>query len=218
MVLEGKYIVRKLDDHTELFILGLIVDNPSLYLSEVCDRVVDLGGVQVSQATICRLLKRYGLTRKNVRQVALQRSHSLRGAFIAQVLMYKRDIFVWVDETGCDTQNSIRKFGYSIRREHQYAIESLSEVSAIVGLVGLDLKTSGTIDLNFFYNFLGGSWIPQMNPFDGSSPESIVVMDNCSVHHLSKVKQLFDAIGIPMFFLLPYSPDYNPIEQAFSYV
>ena len=97
--LSGPRRLRKLDDHMELLILGLILDNPSLYLSEVCEMVEDLSGILVSQATICRLLKRYGLTRKKVRQVALQRTASLRGAFIAQALMYKLDLFVWVHVT-----------------------------------------------------------------------------------------------------------------------
>lgn len=218
--------LRKLDDHMELFILGLILDDPSLYLSEICDKVVELSGIRVSQATICRLLQRYGLTRKKVRQVALQRSDSLRGAFIAQVLMYKRDLFVWVDETGCDRRNSIRKFGYAIRGEtpicHRIFVrgQRISAVAAISteGLVAMDLKSSGTVASDFFYDFIRGSLIPQMNPFDGSSPKSIVIMDNCSIHHVSEVKQLFDAVGIPVFFLPPYSPDYNPIEQTFSYV
>ena len=47
---------------------------------------------------------------------------------------------------------------------------------------------------------------------------SIAVMDNCSIHHVQEVKKLFDDAGILVFFLPPYSPDYNPIEEAFSAV
>lgn len=43
-------------------------------------------------------------------------------------------------------------------------------------------------------------------------------MDNCSVHHVPEVKGMFMNVGIPVFFLPPYSPDYNPIEEMFSYV
>ena len=43
-------------------------------------------------------------------------------------------------------------------------------------------------------------------------------MDNCSIHHVSSVKQLFNDAGILLLFLPPYSPDYNPIEELFSYV
>ena len=69
-----------------------------------------------------------------------------------------------------------------------------------------------------FYNFVRGSLIPNMNPFDGSSPKSIVVMDNCSIHHVQEVANLFQSTGILVMFLPPYSPDYNPVEEAFSFV
>ena len=76
---------EKLDDHMELLILGLILANLSLYLSEVCKKVEDLSGIPVSQSTICRLLKKYGLTRKKVRQIALQRSDTVdREIFVSK--------------------------------------------------------------------------------------------------------------------------------------
>ena len=55
-----------------------------------------------------------------------------------------------------------------------------------------------------------------MNMFDGVSEKSIVIMDNCSIHHVAEVKRMFMDSGIAVFFLPPYSPDYNPIEETFS--
>ena len=57
-----------------------------------------------------------------------------------------------------------------------------------------------------------------MTTFDGSSSTSIVIMDNCSIHHVQEVEDMFKAAGIAVIFLPPYSPDYNPIEETFSYV
>ena len=57
-----------------------------------------------------------------------------------------------------------------------------------------------------------------MEPFDGSVKKSVMIMDNCSIHHVNKVKLLIDKAGILLFFLPPYNPDYNPIEFAFSSV
>ena len=57
-----------------------------------------------------------------------------------------------------------------------------------------------------------------MLPFDGINPKSIAVMDNCSVNHVEEVYDVFNTAGILLLFLPPYSPDYNPIEEAFSYV
>ena len=63
-----------------------------------------------------------------------------------------------------------------------------------------------------------GELIPNMNPFDGSSSKSIAVMDNCAVHHVPIVEDLFGDAGILLIWLPPYSPDLNPIEEAFSSV
>ena len=73
------------------------------------------------------------------------------------------------------------------------------------GLLGVEL-TSSTVDSDILFDFVRGSVIPLMNPFDGSRPKSIVV---------SGIADLF---GILVMYLPPYSPDYNPIKESFSYV
>ena len=45
-----------------------------------------------------------------------------------------------------------------------------------------------------------------------------VIMDNYSIHHVQEVINLFRTTGILVMFLPPYSCDYNPVEEAFSYV
>ena len=93
---------RKLDDALELFVVGLVLERPEMYLHEICQDILDHTGVEVSEATICRESRRRGFTRKKIRVVAAQRSTALRGQFIAQALLFSKDLFVWVDETGCD--------------------------------------------------------------------------------------------------------------------
>jgi len=44
----------------------------------------------------------------------------------------------------------------------------------------------------------------------------IVVMDNLSSHKGTKVQQLIERAGARLLYLPPYSPDFNPIEQAFA--
>ena len=43
-------------------------------------------------------------------------------------------------------------------------------------------------------------------------------MDNLSVHHCQPITTLLQSMGIVVQFLPPYSPDLNPIEEAFSYI
>lgn len=49
-------------------------------------------------------------------------------------------------------------------------------------------------------------------------PGQVVVMDNLSAHKGSKIRKLIEAQGCEMLFLPPYSPDLNPIEEAFAKV
>ncbi len=57
-----------------------------------------------------------------------------------------------------------------------------------------------------------------MMPFNGINARSIAIMDNLSVHHVREVLDLFNQAGILVLFLPPYSPDLNPMEEAFSYI
>ena len=47
-------------------------------------------------------------------------------------------------------------------------------------------------------------------------PGQIVVVDNLSVHKAARIRQALEARHCQLLFLPPYSPDFTPIEQAFS--
>lgn len=47
-------------------------------------------------------------------------------------------------------------------------------------------------------------------------PGDIVIMDNLSSHKRPKVVELIAVAGTDVLYLPPYSPDFNPIEKAFS--
>ena len=74
----------------------------------------------------------------------------------------------------------------------------------------------GSVNGDVFYDCLRGELFPKMQPFPG--PNSVAIMDKCSVHHVQEVKELAKQFGIVILYLPPYSPDYNPIEETFSYV
>ena len=216
---------RLLDDQHELLIIGLVAENPCLYLNEVCQRIYEATRTKVSGATVCRVLKRYGFTRKKARQMAKQRCVEFRAAFIAQISQFDFRCFVWVDETGSDARNHIRKFGYEFRgltpHYHRFFARGkrVSAIAAISsdGFVGAEL-TTGSVNGDKFLEFIQGTLIPEMEPFDGSIKKSPVILDNCSVHHTTEVKQAFEDAGVLVIYLPPYSPDLNPIEETFSYV
>ena len=223
----GDSVLRtKLDHHDELFVIVTVLENPSIYIEEVCKIIQSNLGKDVSTATICRLMRRYGITRKKIRQVAKQRCDRLRGAFMAQCFLFRsRNMFVWVDETGSDKRDNIRKYGYALRGvtpTYKRLLARGQRINAIAaisseGVVATELIT-GTVNGDRFYDFLRGTLIPLMLPFNGINSHSVLIMDNCAVHHASKVRQLVQSAGIVSLFLPPYSPDLNPIEEAFSNV
>jgi transposase len=59
------------------------------------------------------------------------------------------------------------------------------------------------------------AWVEQIL-IPALEPGSIVVLDNLGSHKGSRVRKLLKAAGIRLFFLPPYSPDLNPIEEMFS--
>ena len=216
---------RVLTGQQELLITGLLLDNPGLYIAEISNKISELTGIQISASTICRIIHRNGLTRKKIQQIALQRNTDYRGQFMAEVMYHRTDQFVWVDETGCDRKDHIRKSGYALRGErpvYHRILHRGKRISAIAamasdGVVAVELL-KGSVNGETFADFVRGSLIPEMQPFDGQNSRSIVVLDNCSIHHVLEVRELFSKAGILTIFLPPYSPDYNPIEELFSYI
>jgi transposase len=47
-------------------------------------------------------------------------------------------------------------------------------------------------------------------------PGQLVIMDNLSVHKAARVRALIEGAGCQLLFLPPYSPDFSPIEPAWS--
>ncbi|KAH7903724.1 hypothetical protein BJ138DRAFT_974977, partial [Hygrophoropsis aurantiaca] len=85
--------------------------NPSLYLDELQDQLLQARNVNVSIATICRSLRRLSLTRKHVAVTASQRNELLRATWQAAHGDIPADYCVWLDESGIDGRTSQRTHG-----------------------------------------------------------------------------------------------------------
>jgi transposase len=64
----------------------------------------------------------------------------------------------------------------------------------------------------------GESFLARVEQFVAPTlrPGDIVVMDNLSSHKDPAIQRAIRSAGAKLFYLPPYSPDLNPIEQAFS--
>ena len=211
-------------DRIAIMILAIIFENPNLYLKEMTQKIFDYTSARISPATVCNVMHKHGLTRKKIQHFAVQRSARHRGAYIAEMSMYKSNMLVFADETGKDGRDCLRRFGYALKGQTPQCSQvfrrgtRLSAIAAIStsGLVGYELHT-GSVRDEEFHDFVRGTLIPNMNPYDGEADNSILVMDNCSIHHVEEIVELLQRAGI-LVILPPYSPDFNPIELTFSYL
>jgi transposase len=47
---------------------------------------------------------------------------------------------------------------------------------------------------------------------------TVLFMDNCSVHHSRKVKNFCESVNLKVIFNIPYCPQFNPIERVWAIV
>lgn len=219
----------KLAEVDKLLILSLAIDKPGIYLEEMRKCLLDEHGTDISVSTICKFLhKEAGFTRQRMVLTAKQRSDVLRTQYISDMTVFQKDpkYFVFIDETGADRRDRLRRYGYSLRGKPAISNKILfrgQRVSAIaaigynLGLLDLNVVV-GTVTGNEFLSFVRNSLSSMLLPFDGTNPRSAVVLDNASIHQVAGVADHIQATGALLYYLPPYSPDLNPIEHAFSKV
>jgi len=75
---------------------------------------------------------------------------------------------------------------------------------------GASLAIEGAIDAEVFEGYVEHFLAPSL------SEGQVVVMDKLAAHRTERVRELIEARGADLVFLPSYSPDLNPIEEAFS--
>ena len=85
---------------------------------------------------------------------------------------------------------------------------------AVIGLTGITapLVLPGAVNGNIFYGYIEQCVVPTLKAGD------ILFMDNLSAHKVAGIEALIEACGAHLIYLPPYSPDFNPIELAWSKV
>jgi transposase len=123
---------------------------------------------------------------------------------------------VFLDESSAAT-NLIRRYGRSARgaRVHDHAPHQHWHTSTFVGALRVDGLTApglleGPMDGDAFLAYLDQVLVPTLRPGD------IVVMDNVGAHHVDGVRERIEQVGAQLWYLPPYSPDFNPIELWFA--
>jgi transposase len=123
---------------------------------------------------------------------------------------------VFIDECGTSTKMA-RLYGRAARGERCRApiphghwktttFVGALRLSGVTAPMTLDGAMTGAAFLAYVEQVL----VPTLRPGD------VVVMDNLPAHKPPAIRQAIERAGAELRFLPPYSPDFNPIEMAFS--
>lgn len=123
---------------------------------------------------------------------------------------------VFIDETWIKTNMApLRGWGPKGKRLRAYAPHGHWRTLTFIGALRFDQLTApcvfdGPVNGACFLAYTEQQLTPVLKPGD------IVVMDNLGSHKGKAVRQAIQKAGARLLFLPPYSPDLNPIEQAFA--
>ncbi len=141
---------------------------------------------------------------------------SRRQAWFDSQLDLDPERLVFIDETGASTKMARRhgraprgqRLGCSVPHGHW-------KTTTFVGALRLSGMTApmvldGPMNGAWFLAYVQQVLAPTLKPGD------VVIMDNLAAHKSTPVRDAIEAVGARLLFLPPYSPDLNPIENAFA--
>ncbi len=217
---QGKPKGSVLDPHTD-FIRGLIDTAPDITLQgdcraagarALCQGGVH-GGVEVPRPPWPDAQKKTGHASEQERGDV----KAAREAWFDSQTDLEPERLVFVDESGFSTKMA-RLRGWAPKGERCRAAIPHGHWKTTTFVAGLTLSgfcapmlLDGPMDGEAFLAY-GASRCsaPALQPGD------IVIMDNLPAHKVAGVCEAIEAVGASLLYLPPYSPDFNPIENAFS--
>jgi transposase len=191
-------------------------DHPDATPAEHRDRL----RLPASRSTVWRTLRRLGLTRKKKSTHASERDRpdvaEARRGWPRQVAGIDAADLVFIDETGANTAMQ-RTHGYAPTGERVVGSVPLGGWQAVT-FVGA-LTAEGLVAPWALQGALNGAWFlayVEQVLAPALRPGQVVVMDNLPCHKVAGVEEALARAGCRVLYLPPYSPDLNPIENAYS--
>jgi transposase len=147
---------------------------------------------------------------------ASERDEEKRSAWREYVKLLDPNKLVFVDESGTNITLA-PLYGWAPKGERAYGKAPRNwekNITLIASLsaegIGAAMSVEGATDGAAFETYIEHFLLPTLK--EGQ----IVVMDNLQVHKSLKVRKLIEGAGASVLFLPSYSPDFSPIEGAFS--
>ncbi|KAI7934495.1 hypothetical protein MJO28_017010 [Puccinia striiformis f. sp. tritici] len=203
------------------FILDALELEPTLYLDEIQTHLEALTGERHPISTVHNEIKhRLNLTSKKARTVHPAQCPMARAGYMARMASIPSDHLVFIDECGVSVKTHSHDHAWAPKGRRTVCIpkplasDRISVLPAVSteGLLGMLVQQGNMnrMDLDFFLDEI---LLPNMNPY--SAPNSVLVLDNASLHHGGMVTNLCESYGVLLIYLPPYSPHFNPIEKVF---
>jgi transposase len=216
---QGRKRGSKLDAHRD-YLLAVIEAAPDTTIEELQKRLVQDQGMWAGTGTIWTFLDRCGLTFKKKSAHAAEQARpdilQQREDWFEGQLDLEPERLVFVDESFASTDMA-RVYGRARRGQRLRAAIPHGHWKKTTLVAGLRLSgmtaaqlLDGSINGEAFLAYVRDVLVPTLSPGD------IVVIDNLSSHKSHPVREAIEAVGAKLLFLPPYSPDFNPIEKAFS--
>jgi transposase len=206
---------RKLAAHEEA-LRQAVRDYPDATPAEHRDRLK----LPAARVTVWRTLRRLRLTRKKKSTHAAEQDRpdvaEARRQWPQRLAGVAPKDLVFLDETGANTAMT-RTHGYAPKGKRVVAAVPLAGWQAVTfvgaltsgGLVA-PWALEGAMNGELFLAYVEQILVPALRP------GMVVVMDNLPCHKVAGVEEAIRAAGCRLEYLPPYSPDLNPIENAFS--
>jgi transposase len=147
---------------------------------------------------------------------ARERDEFLRAAWRAMLSELDARELVFVDEMGSHT-SLVPLYAYSPRgcRAHVKVPRNRGPNTTLLSSMSVEgmgpsLTVEGTTNREVFEAYLEQVLTPALRH------GQIVVMDNLTAHKGERVKEIIGRRGCELVYLPPYSPDFSPLEEAFS--
>jgi transposase len=152
--------------------------------------------------------------KKSIR--AKERNEAKRAAWRERTRGVDPARYVWLDEVGSHL-GMTRRYSRAPRGERAYGTapgsrgknRTLIAALTLAG-IGPGLLLDEAVDRETFDGYIIHRLAPTL------TPGQIVVVDNLKVHYSDRAREAIEQRGAQLWYLPPYSPDLNPIEETFS--
>ena len=210
--------ISPLEAHAD-FLLVLIADQPDLTLDEIV-AAMRKRRIAGSRSAVWRFFERHSISfKKKACEAAEQKRADVaraRRRWMREQGMSDPARLVFIDETSTNTA-MVRLRGRCPRGIRLIDHVPHGHWKTIAFIAGLRRRAmvapfvlDGPMNTTSFMAYLKRCLIPTLKRGD------IVMMDSLPVHKVAGVRDLIEAAGARLRYLPKYSPDLNPIEQAFS--